>query len=75
MPTPDTPALVHKSFKSDAPGFVHMRIGYLPQMVDRPLRSYPFLAIDRATRWMLSQIKNDKIAALAANQQDCRALQ
>ena len=57
---PKAPALVHRSFKSDVPGFVHTDIEYLPQMADKTSRSYLFVAIDRAT-----QIKKDKSAASA----------
>lgn len=62
---PKVPALVHKSFKSYVPGFVHMDIKYLPQMADQTSRSYLFVAIDRATRWVFVQIKKDKSAASA----------
>ncbi len=62
---PKAPALVHKSFKSYVPGFVHMDIKYLPQMADQTSRSYLFVAIDRATRWVFVQIKKDKSAASA----------
>jgi Integrase core domain len=60
---PKAPALVHKSFKSYVPGFVGIK--YLPQLVDQTSRSYLFMAIDRATRWVFVQIKKDNSAASA----------
>ncbi|THT94827.1 transposase family protein, partial [Lampropedia puyangensis] len=47
------------------PGYVHVDIKYLPQMQDEASRSYLFVAIDRATRWVFVQIKNSKTAANA----------
>ena len=41
-----------KTFKDYAPGFVHMDVKYLPQMADESRRTYLFVAIDRATRWV-----------------------
>lgn len=40
-----------------------MDVKYLPQMQDQRRRSYLFVAIDRATRWVFVQIKRDKRAA------------
>jgi IS30 family transposase len=60
-----TPLLVHKSFKSGLPGFVHIDIKYLPQMADQTARSHLFVAIDRVTRWVFVQIKKDKSAVSA----------
>jgi len=53
---PKAPALVHKSFKSDVPSFAHMGVKCLPQMADQTSPSYQFVAIDRATRWVVVQI-------------------
>ena len=39
-----------KTFKDYVPGFVHVDIKYLPQMLDETGRRYLFVAIDRATR-------------------------
>jgi transposase InsO family protein len=54
-----------KSFKDYAPGFVHIDIKYLPQMEDETRRSYLFVAIDRATRWVHMEIFPDKSAKSA----------
>jgi transposase InsO family protein len=40
-------------------------IKYLPQIADETARSYLFVAIDRATRWVFVQIRPDKSAASA----------
>ncbi len=42
-----------------------MDIKYLPQMADETARSYLFVAIDRATRWVFVQIMPSKSAANA----------
>ena len=39
-----------KTFKDNAPGFLHVDIKYLPQMPGETQRRYPFVAVDRATR-------------------------
>jgi transposase InsO family protein len=62
---PQTPKLPHKPFKSYEPGYLHMDVKYLPQMSDETSRSYLFVAIDRATRWVFVQIKKNKTAASA----------
>ena len=62
---PAAPKQPHKSFKSYEPGYLHMDVKYLPQMQDQSRRSYLFVAIDRATRWVFVQIKRDKTAASA----------
>ena len=59
---PSTPKVAHKPFKVYDPGFVHIDIKYLPQMADQQKRSYLFVAIDRATRWVFVAIKSDKTA-------------
>jgi transposase InsO family protein len=48
-----------KTFKDYEPGFVHIDIKYLPQMPDESSRRYLFVAIDRATRWVLMHIYGD----------------
>ena len=40
-----------------------MDVTYLPQMADEKARRYVFVAIDRATRWVLIAIKSNKTAA------------
>ncbi|MEO4011967.1 IS481 family transposase, partial [Chromobacterium piscinae] len=54
-----------KSFKSYAPGFVHVDVKYLPQMPDESRRQYLFVAIDRGSRWVFAQILPRKTAACA----------
>lgn len=56
-----------KSFKDYAPGFIHVDVKYLPQMSDESRRSYLFVGIDRATRWVYLEIRKDK-SALNASQ-------
>ena len=51
-----------KSFKDYAPGFIHIDIKYLPKMPDEKGRSYLFVAIDRASRWVHLDIFPDKTA-------------
>jgi transposase InsO family protein len=62
---PAAPQAPVKSFKAYEPGYVHVDIKYLPQMADESARSYLFVAIDRATRWVFVQIRSDKKAASA----------
>ena len=48
-----------KTFKDYEPGYVHIDIKYLPAMADEDGRSYLFVAIDRASRWVyLERHKN-----------------
>lgn len=56
-----TPHKVHKSFDSYEPGYLHMDVKYLPQMADETQRHYLFVAIDRATRWVLVAIKKNGV--------------
>lgn len=63
QPAAEKPA--HKPFKVYEPGFLHMDVKYLPQMPDEKDRSYLFVAIDRATRWVFVQRKARKTAAAA----------
>ncbi len=53
----------HKAYKSDEPGYLHMDVKYLPQMQDKDKRSYLFVAIDLATRWVCVLTKANKTAA------------
>ena len=62
---PKAPEQKHQAFKSYVPGYVHIDLKYLPQMSDESSRSYLFVAIDRATRWVFVQIKRHKTAAAA----------
>jgi transposase InsO family protein len=62
---PKAPVVPHKAFKSYEPGYVHIDIKYLPQMADEKSRTYLFVAIDRATRWVFVAIKKDKTAQSA----------
>ena len=62
---PTEPAPTHKAFKLYEPGYLHVDVKYLPQMQDQSQRSYLFVAIDRATRWVFVQIKSHKTAASA----------
>ena len=55
-----------KTFKDYKPGFIHIDIKYLPQMSDEESRSYLFVAIDRATRWVFMEIFPDKSAESSA---------
>jgi transposase InsO family protein len=63
---PASPRKAYKPFRDYEPGFVHVDVKYLPQMADESRRSYLFVAIDRATRWVFIQIKPNKSAASAA---------
>ena len=62
---PKAPTEPAKGFKAYEPGYVHIDVKYLPQMADEKSRSYLFVAIDRATRWVFVQIKSNKSAASA----------
>ena len=53
----------HKTFKDYEPGFLHVDIKYLPQMADETSRSYLFVAIDRATRWVYLRVYKDQSEA------------
>lgn len=44
--------MVHKAFKSYEPGYVHVDVKYLPQMLDESSQRYLSVAIDRAMRWV-----------------------
>ncbi|MCK7499001.1 MAG: IS481 family transposase [Comamonadaceae bacterium] len=65
LPEPEKPARSHEPFKAYEPGYVHVDVKYLPQMADEKARSYVFVAIDRATRWVFIAIKSHRTAAAA----------
>lgn len=52
--------IVPKTFKDYAPGFLHVDMKYLPQMVDETARRYLFVAIDRAIHWVFLRIYADQ---------------
>lgn len=66
LPQTEPPTTV-KEFKAYEPGFVHIDIKYLPQMPDESKRRYLFVAIDRATRWVYLEVRNDKSSHSAAS--------
>jgi hypothetical protein len=65
LPKEDAAKTPTKGFKDYTPGFVHMDVKYLPQMADEDQRTYLFVAIDRATRWVYLERLPDKSAASA----------
>ena len=64
-PKDDSATAPVKAFKAYAPGFVHIDVKYLPQMPEETQRTYLFVAIDRATRWVYAERLPDKSAASA----------
>jgi transposase InsO family protein len=62
---PKEAELPRKAFKTYEPGFLHMDVKYLPQMEDETKRRYLFVAIDRATRWVYLDVREDKTARSA----------
>jgi transposase InsO family protein len=67
MPKAEGEETSKKSFKDYEPGFVHIDIKYLPQMPDEDKRSYLFVAIDRATRWVFMRIYADQTESSAVD--------
>ena len=61
-PAPERPT---QAFKAYEPGYLHIDVKYLPQMPDETQRRYLFVAIDRATRWVYTEIRANKTAATA----------
>ena len=53
------------TFKDYVPGYVHIDIKYLPAMADEDGRSYLFVAIDRASRWVYLERHHNKSQAAA----------
>lgn len=49
-----------KTFKDYQPGYVHVDIKYLPAMADEDSRTYLFVAIDRASRWVYLERHREK---------------
>jgi len=64
-PKEEPPQAPAKGFKAYTPGFVHVDVKYLPQMPDEEQRTYLFVAIDRATRWVYLERVPDKSAESA----------
>ncbi|MCF7990471.1 MAG: IS481 family transposase [Thiohalocapsa sp.] len=64
-PKQEPPRAPAKGFKAYTPGFVHVDVKYLPQMPDEDQRTYLFVAIDRATRWVYLERLPDKSAKSA----------
>jgi transposase-like protein/transposase len=58
--TPEEEKPVKKGFKDYKPGYFHVDIKYLPKMPDQTQRSYLFVAIDRATRWVFVRVYADQ---------------
>ncbi len=56
-----------KTFKDYEPGYLHIDIKYLPKMPDEESRSYLFVAIDRATRWVFMAIYPDQTEVSSAD--------
>ena len=61
----NSPKPRHSGFKVYQPGYLHMDVKYLPQMVDQDRRRHLFVAIDRATRRVFIRVFNAKTAANA----------
>jgi transposase InsO family protein len=49
-----------KGFKDYKSGYFHIDIKYLPKMPDQPSRTYLYVAIDRATRWVFLKVYPDQ---------------
>lgn len=54
-----------KTFKDYDPGYIHIDLKFLPKMPDQERRSYLFVAIDRASRWVYMKVMDDKSAISA----------
>ena len=52
-----------KTLKDYVPGVVYVDIKYLPQMPDETSRSYLFVAINRASRWVFMRTYKDQSEA------------
>ena len=53
-----------KPFKAYAPGGMHSEVKYLPALAGEP-RRFLFVAMDRATRWVVIALKKDRTAPSA----------
>jgi transposase InsO family protein len=65
LPVAEPTARATQAFKAYEPGYLHIDVKYLPQMPDETQRRYLFVAIDRATRWVYTEIRPNKTAASA----------
>jgi len=65
LPVEEAPARATQAFKAYEPGYLHIDVKYLPQMPDETQRRYLFVAIDRATRWVYTEIRANKTAVSA----------
>lgn len=54
-----------KTFKDYEPGFVHADIKYLPQLPEESDRRYLYVAIDRASKWVYFEVRDDRKATTA----------
>jgi transposase InsO family protein len=66
VPVEEEPAPELKRFKEYLPGYIHVDVKFLPQMPDQTRRSYLFVAVDRATRWVYHEVLPGKSAKEAA---------
>ncbi|SJN15241.1 Mobile element protein [Halomonas citrativorans] len=55
-------APTHKPFKAYTPGYIHVDVKHLPQMLDENRKRYLFVAIDRATRWVYLEVRQHQSA-------------
>ncbi len=60
-----SPQPKHSAFKAYEPGSIPIDLKYLPPMADESRRRSLFVAIDRATRWVVVRVYNSKTAANA----------
>ncbi len=60
-----SPRPKHSAFKAYEPGSIPIDLKYLPPMADESRRRSLFVAIDRATRWVVVRVYNSKTAANA----------
>ena len=60
IPRPEGESRPTKTFKDYRPGYVHVDIKYLPEMADEQGRTYLFVAIDRASRWVYLERHREK---------------
>lgn len=67
IPVDQAEAKPTKTFKSYDPGYLHVDIKYLPQMPNETQRSYLFVGIDRATRWVYFAIYPNQTEESAAH--------
>ncbi len=58
-----SPRPKHSAFKAYEPGSIPIDLKYLPPMADESRRRSLFVAIDRATRWVVVRVYNSKTHA------------